>query len=353
MYFTNKAIAPIKAKRHSDALAIRHNDGIKDLFIKIKQQCRDLINYFKQLPKSKKVVLVLSQILKLASIAYGIYTNKVSAPRVSEKVSGLKKEAEVLNGQIGWRNIENEKLQKTISELKARLDSLKDLQSRLPGYGMKNLIDPVQKQYNKSQKLYEHYNRQINEKNERIGKINTEVKSTETSLKLKLFISLLGFFISIVGDTAALRKDAGVKGMKKGQHIKAKNEEYVQSLRGGGGNRQTRPQQLNKKRTQKGVSAWKRAAVGAGALALGLGAGYLAGKGLRRMTNNFSNKVSAKLIKPTAHISKNPGNVVSSTRKAISSVSSAAKNAAKKTINYANASDFKKALNDPNHVWDI
>ena len=68
MYFTNNAIAPYKGKRRLDRRFRRYNDGIKDIGVQIKQKARELAGYFKQLPNSKKVVFVISQIGKIVGI---------------------------------------------------------------------------------------------------------------------------------------------------------------------------------------------------------------------------------------------------------------------------------------------
>lgn len=59
-------------------------------------------------------------------------------------------------------------------------------------------------------------------------------------------------------------KDYGVKGMKKGEHVKARDPEYVEALKGGGG--------------KKGMSTGKKVALGAAAAAGAVGAGLLGRK---------------------------------------------------------------------------
>lgn len=106
------------------------------------------------------------------------------------------------------------------------------------------------------------------------------------------------------------------------------------------------------------MSTGKKIALGVGGAAALLGAGLLG----HRLGDRKMSKVAAKKIHELTNNQKVHNAIKSASensRSAIApsavkkAISSAAKNAAQKTINYANASDFKKALNDPNHVWDI
>lgn len=211
MYFTNNAIAPYNGRRRVDRSAHRHNDGIKDIGVQIKQKARELAGYFKQLPNSKKIVFVISQIGKIV----GILLAK------SAKGEALTAEDKVLR----------DKLRKRIEDLKTF--------SEMRGFDASETINKKQEQLN-------------------------SIESKDTRFKLKLFISLVSTFASLIGDLFVLRRpkseqsnrldsaikrridkavrkyvrlalnDAGVQGMKKGQHIKARDPEYVESLRNGG-----------------------------------------------------------------------------------------------------------------------
>lgn len=135
--------------------------------------------------------------------------------------------------------------------------------------------------------------------------------------------------------------DAGVKGMKKGQHVMARDPEYVQELKGGGGG--AKPGQ--KKQLQR-PSALKRAAVIGGSIAGATALGLL------------GRKVGRAL-----------GNRMASASKVASAAKSAAPAVAKKAKTFSggkpgghkfagfgglsNTSQVKKNLNNPNHVWDI
>jgi hypothetical protein len=133
--------------------------------------------------------------------------------------------------------------------------------------------------------------------------------------------------------------DAGVKGMKKGQHVMARDPEYVQELKGGGGG--ARPAQ--QKQLQR-PSALKRAAVIGGSLAGVAGLGLLGAKFGRKLGGRMAGKAvaTAKQTAPsvaraakTFPISKPGGNKFSG----FGGLSS--------------TSQVKKNLNNPNHVWDI
>jgi hypothetical protein len=51
------------------------------------------------------------------------------------------------------------------------------------------------------------------------------------------------------------KKDAGVKGMKKGQHVMAKDPDYVESLHGGGG---SKPQSISNVPQKTSKSGWNK-----------------------------------------------------------------------------------------------
>lgn len=81
-------------------------------------------------------------------------------------------------------------------------------------------------------------------------------------------------------------KDYGVKGMKKGEHVKARDPEYVEALKGGGG--------------KKGMSTGKKVALGLGTAAAGVGAA-LAGRKIHQAMKlgkalGYSNKQAAGMI---------------------------------------------------------
>ena len=87
-------------------------------------------------------------------------------------------------------------------------------------------------------------------------------------------------------------KDFGVKGMKKGEHVKARDPEYVESLRGGGS---SRGQSRGQSRNGGGMSTGKKIALGAAAAAGAVGAGLLGKKlGVGKLA-----KRSANLAKQT------------------------------------------------------
>jgi hypothetical protein len=152
MYFTNNAIAPYKGKKRLDRRSRRHNDGIKDIGIQIKQKARELAGYFKQLPNSKKVVFVLSQIGKIV----GILLAK------SAKGEALTAEDKILR----------DKLRKRIEDLKTF--------SEMRGFDASETINKKQEQLN-------------------------PIESKDTRFKIKLFISLVSTFVSLIGDWFVLR----------------------------------------------------------------------------------------------------------------------------------------------------
>lgn len=152
MYFTNNAIAPYKRKRRLDRRARRYNDGIKDVGIQIKQKARELAGYFKQLPNSKKVVFVISQIGKIV----GILLAK------SARGEALTAEDKLLR----------DKLRKRIEDLKTF--------SEMRGFDASETINKKQEQLN-------------------------SIESKDTRFKLKLFVSLVSTFASLIGDWFVLR----------------------------------------------------------------------------------------------------------------------------------------------------
>lgn len=152
MYFTNNAIAPYKGKRRLDRRTRRYNDGIKDIGIQIKQKARELAGYFKQLPNSKKVVFVISQIGKIV----GILLAK------SAKGEALTAEDKTLR----------DKLRKRIEDLKTF--------SEMRGFDASETINKKQEQL-------------------------SSIESRDTRFKLKLFISLVSTFASLIGDWFVLR----------------------------------------------------------------------------------------------------------------------------------------------------
>lgn len=152
MYFTNNAIAPYKGKRRLDRRARRYNDGIKDIGIQIKQKARELAGYFKQLPNSKKVVFVISQIGKIV----GILLAK------SARGEALTAEDKTLR----------DKLRKRIEDLK--------MFSEMRGFDASETINKKQEQLN-------------------------SIESKDTRFKLKLFVSLVSTFASLIGDWFILR----------------------------------------------------------------------------------------------------------------------------------------------------
>lgn len=86
-------------------------------------------------------------------------------------------------------------------------------------------------------------------------------------------------------------KDAGVKGMKKGEHRMARDPEYVESLKGGRGNTRRsiqKPQRSNMAEKVKTAALVGGAAVGAGLLGRKLGkmSGFKAGK-VEGIENSF------------------------------------------------------------------
>lgn len=93
-------------------------------------------------------------------------------------------------------------------------------------------------------------------------------------------------------------QDAGVKGMKKGQHIKAKDPNYIESLKGGGGN--NAPASSNSQQKQ-GLTTKQK--VGIGMLAAGGALMAAGGLGMHRALKGISGsaaKAAKALPKPNA-----------------------------------------------------
>lgn len=56
-------------RRHIDrrVFAVRHNDGVKDLVLKLKNKCKESIQLFKRLPTGAKIIKVLAKVVTIAS----------------------------------------------------------------------------------------------------------------------------------------------------------------------------------------------------------------------------------------------------------------------------------------------
>lgn len=87
--------AAIRRRRIMDSAArnIRHNDGIQDLFVKVKDKISEAINSFKRLPAGRKVAAILGSMLTLAG---GIFAAKNLSQMASDykRLSSMKKELE-------------------------------------------------------------------------------------------------------------------------------------------------------------------------------------------------------------------------------------------------------------------
>lgn len=167
MYFTNNAIAPYKRKQKKDSLKKRHNDGIKDIGVQIKQKARELVSYFKQLPNSKKAVLIISQIGKIVAILLA----------KSAGGDALTQEDKILR----------DKLRKRIEDLKVF--------SEMRGFDASETINKKQEQLN-------------------------PIESKDTRFKLKLFISLVTTFASLIGDFFVLRSSKQDSTLRRDKAIK-------------------------------------------------------------------------------------------------------------------------------------
>lgn len=134
--------------------------------------------------------------------------------------------------------------------------------------------------------------------------------------------------------------DAGVKGMKKGQHVMARDPEYVQELKGGGGGKPAQKKPLQR------PSALKRAAVIGGSIAGATALGLLGRKVGRALGNRMA---SASKV---ASAAKSAAPAVAKKAKTFSG----GKPSGHKFAGFgglSSTSQVKKNLNNPNHVWDI
>ena len=127
-------------------------------------------------------------------------------------------------------------------------------------------------------------------------------------------------------------RDYGVKGMQKGKHLKAKDD----------------PKQSGSVQKKNAASAQpsrtaKIAKILGGAALLGGGA-YLAGKGLANLTRNRGGQSSTQ-SRPTA--------LSSSSRPSSAKPSKSFSFKPSSSPELSSLSATKKALSDPNHVWDI
>lgn len=51
---------------------IRHNDGLKELLIKLKDKCKELLKGFMKMPFTKKIVYILGRVLSLAGVLFSV-----------------------------------------------------------------------------------------------------------------------------------------------------------------------------------------------------------------------------------------------------------------------------------------
>lgn len=144
--------------------------------------------------------------------------------------------------------------------------------------------------------------------------------------------------------------DAGVKGMKKGQHVMARDPDYVQALKGGGGGKPAKPAQNKYNPTKERL---KLAGV------IGGTAAGIAGLGLlgRKLGRSMGKRMAAGKV----GTAKNPEVFMPSKPKPSTG------NPFKKNDPFRNKKPKKKNpfsgltntktvqqnLNNPNHVWDI
>ena len=125
-------------------------------------------------------------------------------------------------------------------------------------------------------------------------------------------------------------KDFGVKGMKKGEHVKARDPEYLASIKGGNGGGQ-----------KKGMSTGKKVALGAAAAAGAVGAGLL-GRKLGKAIK--AEKALAGMMRQNLSTKQAAGRVAS---KVAGSAKSAARNVANRAANFASPKRKFAHLEEP------
>lgn len=84
---------PARRMRYdSFARRIRHNDGLGDLLVKLKEKIKELIKGFSAMPMGKKIVYLLGKMLTIVSMIFTVHTAKATF----EEVATVKRQAKVL-----------------------------------------------------------------------------------------------------------------------------------------------------------------------------------------------------------------------------------------------------------------
>lgn len=110
-------------RRHIDrrVFAIRHNDGLKDIYLKLKQKAREAIDYFKALPGGKKVAILIGSAV---AVCGAILASK-SAGETKKEIDELENLRRAIdeNGRLVYENQMKKALQYTKNKVAA--ESLK------------------------------------------------------------------------------------------------------------------------------------------------------------------------------------------------------------------------------------
>lgn len=110
-------------RRHIDrrVYAIRHNDGLKDIYLKLKQKAKEAIDYFKAMPKGKKVAVLIASAV---GVCGAILASK-SASETKAKIDELEnlRRAIDANGRLVYEKQMSSALEYT--KKKAAMENLK------------------------------------------------------------------------------------------------------------------------------------------------------------------------------------------------------------------------------------
>lgn len=150
------------------------------------------------------------------------------------------------------------------------------------------------------------------------------------------------------------RNDAGVKGMKKGQHVMARDPEYKASLQGGGAAPSSSPAKPSAPAAKQGNNKHGKAKAIAkmvGAAAAIAGAGVLGAKAMRHMQNRWASQNNRQ--QPRTSNNSGPRITQQTSKVRIGPSSSPSPSQSFKPLKPESLHEFQKKVQDPNYEFDI
>lgn len=331
-----KSVKVLDSKRVRLDSIRRYNDGIlKTIADKIISKLKHFRDVLKSDKNSKKVKIVytINEIISLIGKILALWSVGSSAAQMARYAKELKRNERLYQQQVQMlRDLQSSEgtlrtMQRTIG--------IRPGEHNIHGMSARELQTAVQQQRAlsdldiESASVLRNFAQQELPSTANIGE-PVRISAMRPNLKFEAMIGVSGLitaFISALNramlnkyvKTDSLyrigRRDAGVKGMKKGQHVKARDPEYVESLKNGGAPAQR--QQLHR------PSVLGRAAAIGGGLAGAVGLGLLAGKVGGRLGARMASKgaqmarqgvkaVNSGATQATKQVSAAPRNTVAS-----------------------------------------